>query len=343
MSSDYIAEIKNYLQTNHLVYIELKNNDDIKMVYDLLVHGKIAENITSATNPIVLIYYGAYFYMAHTSADYIKMKKYYDMAIQQNNAIAMSNIGIYYCFINDTENMMRYYKMAYSHRFDECNLLSNCGLVSGSGPYTAMNSVGNYYYGRSDFVNALKYYQMAGELEPHGGDYLYTIGRCYEQCNDSANMMKYYDMAIELGNKNGLAALISYYRTTDVDKFVAYCKKIIETGNTEYITTLGNYYYDSEQYSAGFKTFMELYKVHHTNITYYLMKFLSRNNTLLTEFIGKHFEQCDIIKTHEETIKTQTEYIEQLELMPEGPKYAEAKAHFNASVELLENITDINL
>ncbi|AYV79244.1 MAG: hypothetical protein Faunusvirus6_22 [Faunusvirus sp.] len=337
MTPDYIAEIKNYLQANSLGYIELKNSDDIKMVHGLLINGKIAENITNVTNSTVHVYYGAYFY---TTRNYSEMKKYYEIAIQHNNTFAMVNMALYYKDVNDTKNMLRYFNLAIDHRFDDRKFAMTADGSTHSGPYIATINIGNYYFKDKQYHDTLKYYHIAAELEPNNGSLMYSIGSCYQCCGDLINMMKYFDMAIELGDH--IDTILTYYINNNSTKykFVECCKKLIENGHTEYITTFGNYYLNTQQYSAGFEMFTNLHKVGHTNISYFLAKYLSHDHTMSTEFIDKYFALHDTVKAQDETIKTQTEYIEQLELMPEGPKYAEAKAHFNASVELLENSVD---
>lgn len=78
---------------------------EIQNVYNLVTNGVVEEPVSG----IECNWFGMYY---HNIKDHENMKKYYLMAIELGNDMAMLNLGIYYQNIKDNINMVKYYLMA---------------------------------------------------------------------------------------------------------------------------------------------------------------------------------------------------------------------------------------
>ena len=84
------------------------------------------------------------YYQIHK--DYKKMLKYYLMAIEKGDSIAMSNLGYYYQEQKDYKNMVKYYILGVKYKNINCmHILNNystnlIGLKSSNYPYFIDNT-----------------------------------------------------------------------------------------------------------------------------------------------------------------------------------------------------------
>lgn len=124
-------DINKYLKDNNYSPIIIPN-DIIQMVYDLFCHDIVGSGdldpwlVQETVGSGLEYYYGIYYSI---NKDYDKMKKYYLIAIEQNNALAMNNLALYYEYKErDPNEMKKYFLMAINH---------NC--------VTAMYNLGYYY------------------------------------------------------------------------------------------------------------------------------------------------------------------------------------------------------
>ncbi len=172
--------------------------------------------------------------------DYDNMKKYYLLAIDKDNLIAMVNLGNYYDNIENYDLMKRYYLMA----------------IDKGNPY-AMGNLGYYYQNvEKDYDKMKKYYLMAidkGEIKS-----MYNLGRYYENVEKNYDLMKkYYLMTVDKGNsdtkdKGYLYAIYSlgyYYHAIekDYDKMKKYYLMAIDKGDPNAMGNLGYYYQNVEK------------------------------------------------------------------------------------------------
>ena len=94
-------------------FIESKNSnynpkipkESLKKIHDLLINDEFTEPETE----IEYHYYGWYY---AEKGDETNMIKYYLMAIDKGDSVAMYNLGLYYEKKGDEENMMKDYLMA---------------------------------------------------------------------------------------------------------------------------------------------------------------------------------------------------------------------------------------
>ncbi len=108
------------------------------------------------------------------------MLKYYNMAIERGNAVALNNVGVYY---NDTYNYheaVRYYNMAIER-----------------GQINAMNNLALYYKKSGQINLMIKYLKMG--VENGNKDSIKELGEYYESIKDYNEMKKVYTIGIKIG------------------------------------------------------------------------------------------------------------------------------------------------
>ena len=135
--------IINYCKNINVVYIKINNNQSLNIIYDLF---KNSIKIIDIDNDIICLYYGVYY--EHIEKNYDEMKKYYLMAIEKGNIIAMNIFACYYEYIEKNyDEMKKYFLMAIE-----------------KGDNAAMYNLGYYYqYIEYNYDEMKKYYLMAIE------------------------------------------------------------------------------------------------------------------------------------------------------------------------------------
>jgi len=177
--------IKNFLTQHDMIYVDI-DTESIKKINDLLVNNIYNEPLTS----MEMLYYGLYYKI---NKDYVKMKKYYLMAIEKGNDIAMYNLAKYYEKTKNNVEMEKYYLMAIEKGND-----------------IVMYKFAIYHYDNKNYIDMEKYYIMAIEK---GNDHAMINFANYHYDNKNyIDMEKYYIMAIEKGNGYGLNRLVEYYK-----------------------------------------------------------------------------------------------------------------------------------
>ena len=132
------------------------------------------------------------------------MKKYYLMAIEKGNSVAMNNLAIYYKEIEkDYDNMKKYYLMA----IDKDN--SN-----------AMYNLGDYYEEiEKNYDNMKKYYLMA--IEKGDSNAMNNLAIYYENIEKNYDeSKKYYLMAIKKGGSDAINNLKNI--TSPLERYILY-------------------------------------------------------------------------------------------------------------------------
>ena len=103
----YINDIKEVLVRYDSSYITIDNELSIKKIHLLLINN----NIYEPSNITEINYLGWYY--QYTKKDYANMKRYYFMAVNKDDPIAMFNLGLYYQYTEiNYAKMKRYYLMA---------------------------------------------------------------------------------------------------------------------------------------------------------------------------------------------------------------------------------------
>jgi TPR repeat protein len=163
---------------------------------------------------------GYYYY--EVEKNYVEMFKYYLMGIELGNSYAMCNLGIYYTDIKDYKLATKYYLMAIE-KGNEC----------------AMNNLGYYYYINKEYDLAIKYYLMA--IENGCIMSICNLGCLYLDIKEYEKMKHYYLLAISKGNKNALTHLFTYY-----NKHIYETHKLLldnkDKYNLEYYNFYGKYF-----------------------------------------------------------------------------------------------------
>ena len=167
-------------------------------------------------------------YYQHIEKDYNLMKKYYLMAIDEDNDMAMNNLGYYYKYIEKDYNLMKkYYLMA----IDKGNDIS-------------MNNLGCYYFEiEKDYELMKKYYFMT--ISKDNSLAMYNLAFYYQLIEKDYNLMKkYYLMAVSEGNLDAMNNLGYYYEKIEKDHEQAkkYYLMAISKGDSDAMNNLVDYY-----------------------------------------------------------------------------------------------------
>src|SRR3972149_8158920 len=181
--------IEELLTKKKFIYTKIENEDSLNKIYNLLINDIFEEPKLG----VEYLYYGHHY---NFKKDYIRMKKYYFMAIYYDYSYAMKLLGNYYKHNKDDENMKKYYLMFLKKEEDS----------------SIMNKLGIYYKKQQDFDNAVKYYLMA--VEKQNKFATFNLGLFYKQKNDFPKMRKYFmkSLKIDKNFKHPFSELEKYYK-----------------------------------------------------------------------------------------------------------------------------------
>lgn len=98
------SQIKKYVENNGYQYIDISDDTCALNIYNAMFNNTIILDDNDVTYLYNAIHY-------KIKKDYDNMKKYYLMAIERGNRVAMSNLGYQYALDGDIENMKKYYLM----------------------------------------------------------------------------------------------------------------------------------------------------------------------------------------------------------------------------------------
>ena len=269
----------------------------------------------------------------------VEMIKYYKMAVGVNYLYAILDLAEYYKKNNNYDEMEKYYKNAIENHNDVdtihalINYYREYGRHNDSEKYTALiaTSFNTYYLYRCNY-NMDYYFSQRHNSQ-----------KAYKE------MLAYYGALLDQGHTFILEKYGDYYKLIgEIDNMKIYYLKAIHNKHYTAISSLADYYVTRELNADGLDIFMKLqydikYDAERTDTPYehmknrnkqmkkliqeYILKFLE-DSTLFDKFFNDH-KQID-------SIKAKDEYIELLEIMPEGPKYAEAKERFNKNAAVLK-------
>lgn len=230
-----INKIKEIYAKYDYKFYDIKNNDDLMIIYNLFIHDIVPRDDNKISDDIIYSY-GVYY---RIQENYGKMKKYYLMGIERGCIKSMNALADYYGNIeHNYKRMRKYYLMAIKEGDDA----------------DAMNNMGSYYHSakrrcsRSDVIStcyrAKKYYRMA--INKGHVDAMYNLGLYYDNIEHNYDMMeKYFLMAVEYGNIEAMYALGHYYRDKHNNELMKkYLLMAIDNGRTDAMYELGCYYRD---------------------------------------------------------------------------------------------------
>jgi len=319
-----------------IIFINDKNNA-VAIYKKGAEYGEKGDTKNMITYCEIAVYYGvvdAMTYLAHHYAghyDTDNMIKYNKMAVDKDDAYAMQQLGHYYYSENDYENMFKYFNMAIEHHRD----------------ISSMDGLADYYKTIEQFDEMLKYCQMILDNTSDNADAkcadkqliyrrfaLRNMAIYYKTCKKYDEMFKYYDILIKNGDTNTLVDIAAYYKMmSDTESMIEYYVKAIYAGHIRGINGLGQYYTDNKLKSDGLKMFIKLQhdKKIADNMTGVIQNYIVYyfgDKTAFDNFFDEYNELLD-------SLKQKSDYIDELEVMPEGPKYKEAKDRFNKNVDVL--------
>ncbi|AYV79481.1 MAG: hypothetical protein Faunusvirus16_15 [Faunusvirus sp.] len=354
--------------TDEIDNIVIKNENDALEIYmkgiicrdsndteNMIKYYKLAANF-GHTGAIVKL--GQYY---HSKKMYDDMLLYYFKGVALNDSYSMVAIAEYYKFCHNYGNMIKYYMMAFdigdvcaikdlaNHYFEQqdYDCMCECYLmaVERHKDIDSMDELADHYEDIKKYDDMLKYCHMVLDNTPsdmHSADYNYRkfalqrLARYYRECKKYDKMMEYYDILVKNGDTDTFVNLADYYKITgNVALMTEYYIKAIRCGYTSAIMGLGDYYIDNKLMADGLKMFAklqyEIYIICEEN-TIFMQKYISKfldDSTTFANFFNEYGALLD-------SLKKKDDYIEELEIMPEGPKYAEAKERFNKNATILK-------
>jgi TPR repeat protein len=230
--------------------------------------------------------------------------------VTTDNREIITYIAVYYEIKKDTENLIKYYLMAIDKKDPD-----------------AMHNLGAYYKEHKDYENMKKYYLMAVEQDYEIS--MNALGFYYYEQKDYENMMKYYLMAIKKGDETSMINLGYYYQDQkDYENMLKYYLMAIKSGHKAALSSLSNYFMVNNK-EKGLYVLYDLHKQGVLDADTNLIELLrvADNKSFLNYIQYIKNIDSDLEKRNTEIIELKT-YITELELAPEGPKYKEAKEHF---------------
>jgi tetratricopeptide (TPR) repeat protein len=282
--------------------------NEYNVIYDLLIN-KIIPVFTTDTSGEIYMFLARFYQLQH---DYDNMLKYDSIAIEKGNIMSMLVLGCFFRERKEYDNMVKYFLMGVN---------KSCKLCS--------NSLGNYYYDIKNYDTAIKYYLIG--IAAGGISAMVNAGHCYYYKEDTINIIKYYSMAYDKGIISAANDLGDHYgRINDYTNMIKYYLIAINNGFFDNLYALFCHY-TRKDIDNGLIIFHKLAIDRIPKAESYLSQLLviastsGRLEFIKTICLSAH--ELQISKNENIELKS---YIEELELLPEGPKYAEAKKHFES-------------
>jgi hypothetical protein len=175
-------------------YIELDNENDLKLVYDCLINHHI--DYTDNTSGTVLLYYG--FYYRYVQINPESMKQCYLLGIDKHNVYCAHNLANWYRDQNDIENMKKYYLMAIEKK------------------YAA--SIYNYAVWcekYEDYDTMIKYHLMGAKYGDN--DCIYRMNRYFKKSFDVKNMCRAYSFLTDTNKKKLNGIIVDVMKINNID------------------------------------------------------------------------------------------------------------------------------
>ncbi len=194
--------------------------------YCKMEYSKMLSSLKDVNESYIYCLLGYYYKNIEDNNDL--MKKYFEMAIELNNPIAMYYLGDYYSYFEINYDLMKKYYI----------------MATKLGHVYSMVKLGSYYENIIyDYDLMKKYYLMAIELGDSNA--MVKLGSYYENIiYDYDLMKKYYLMAIELGNADAMFLYSSYYcsfKNTNIDLMKKYYIMAADLGHSTTINVFKSY------------------------------------------------------------------------------------------------------
>jgi TPR repeat protein len=226
---DYYKNIKNYdeMKKYYLMAIEKDNS------YAMCQLGHYYKNISYVRK------YGQYQIICYKSifTNYNFMIKYYSMAISRGNSHAMYKLGNYHEKIShDYKEMKKYYLMAIANN-DNCNAMFKMAvyydytknnyhkmkkyylMAIDKGCCKSMINLGlHYQYSEKNYDEMQKYYLMA--IRKKNINAMFFLAKYFDIIGDYHQMLKYAEMALNLNVDSFELIFVSNY---GIDTFRSFC------------------------------------------------------------------------------------------------------------------------
>jgi TPR repeat protein len=308
MTDTKISVITNYLNSHDYTYVAIDDIESLNIIYDLYANN-IIPIVTNETNKEILLYLGLYYKL---QGDCENMLKFYLMAIDKKCIIAMRNLAYYYKTLNDHDNMLEYYMMAINLKDSK-----------------SMTLLASYYEEQKDNNQMCKYYLMA--VEQKNNIAMNNLGNYYQSVNDHDNMFKYYLMAIDQNFPQAMYSLSTYYwNQWDMKNALKYSLMAVEHKNYSPFPRLVQYYLTNDC-DVGINLFNDLYMKGVPDAESCLAQLLHGCNLASVTMFLKNMKDIKVqFDAQKKDISDMKSYITELELLPDGPKYMEAKQHFES-------------
>lgn len=223
-----------------------KNQNKIDLILNMFKNDIIMNEDDIKNDPELLRYTAMYYSKFTDPKDHQNMIHYYSLAVNNDDVIAMNDLGCYYSEIEDIENMMKCYTMAIQRGYP-----------------CSMNNLGHYYEKIDDIETAYKYYSMA--CDHNYTNAMISMALYYFRKRDYDEGEKYLIRAVE--NNNSMAPFILatyYYRDNNFDEMKKYAHLgILKFNDVDCMEILAKCYLQTQEYESMLKYAMMAYDKQH--------------------------------------------------------------------------------
>jgi TPR repeat protein len=276
--------------------------------------------------------------------DYQNAIKYYLMASNKENGVGFYGAGFCYGQIKNEKEKIKYYLMAaekehitairwlisyYEKMKDTTNMIKYYHILIKKGCPKSMVDLGNHYYVLKDYSNMLRYYLMA--IEKGNIMAMHNLGVYYHDKADYTNMLKYCLMAVHHKDTRAMNTLGVYYKNLkDYTNMIKYFLMAIQHGDLRKVQFICDHFMANDC-DAGLIIFSELFEKGIPDIDNQYMSLLRKASDSALLAHVKHLSNIKTqLATQNAKIISMETYITELELAPGGPKYRDAKDHFES-------------
>lgn len=197
-------EIKEYLKKNRFIYTCIPRELIIE-VHELFIKGIIVQNPDNS----MLRYYAIHY---RIKKDYANAIKYYLLAAECGNTVALNGLASCYVEQNDESNAVKCWLMD----------IERCSPHA----HSSMNSLGASYWKNDDYINAAKYFKMSSE---HGNtNAMNNMAMYSKKQQDYANAFKYWSMAVEHNDYGNVDWALSCFKANKLLQYgITFVNKIL--------------------------------------------------------------------------------------------------------------------
>ncbi|AYV79468.1 MAG: hypothetical protein Faunusvirus16_2 [Faunusvirus sp.] len=257
-------------------------------------------------------------------SDYDKMMEYYDLAIAKyNDHISMTTLIRFHDLMSNYNEMVKYCHMIIN--YDDTIIVQKADSITAKPIESehAMRRLMHYHKDKHEYTEMFKYCTML--LEKKDTSVYKDLGDYYSAIQKYDLMIEYYVKAINIHNRSAIVQLANYYLKNN----------LLSDGLNMFITIQTNI----KCKPTKSKSKLKIYGNTNYSLNYYVRIFI-KDPQAYAIFVKNYKKLLNSLDEKDNKITELNNRIEELEHMPEGPKYAEARDRFNKNADILNGVDD---